>query len=219
MDDFFAQVAIGLTTRVFGASVDYCICTADSLDAVQVRRILAWAKQPVEWWPVASGMLLPKRVRPAAPEWVINGGALIGALPSWFDEWLAMPGHLRLTHGLADRAPTSEQLLAVVNRVDLPCAEGDFLARCLWLGGAAQWWAPGWSIRNDYTKVLLDLSQQFVSRPVLELGTSRGRLDAMLASAGCRVTTVDHHDRGASAAEGKYKESVAVYEKMKFVVN
>lgn len=36
-------------------------------------------------------------------------------------------------------------------------------------------------------------------RHVLELGTSRGRMTAMLAEQGCHVTTVDHVDRGAAA--------------------
>lgn len=47
------------------------------------------------------------------------------------------------------------------------------------------------------TEIVCRTAQAFVGKNVLELGTSRGRLPAMLASLGCHVTTVDHQDRGA----------------------
>jgi predicted O-methyltransferase YrrM len=46
--------------------------------------------------------------------------------------------------------------------------------------------------------IMLEASKPFAGRKVLEIGTSRGRLTAMLASIGCNVTTVDRHDRGAA---------------------
>jgi protein-L-isoaspartate O-methyltransferase len=41
------------------------------------------------------------------------------------------------------------------------------------------------------------LAKGCAGKPVLEIGTSRGYLAAVMASHGCRVTTVDHEDRGA----------------------
>ena len=39
----------------------------------------------------------------------------------------------------------------------------------------------------------------WAGRRVLEIGTSRGRVSAMLNAVGCRLTTVDRIDRGAAA--------------------
>jgi hypothetical protein len=51
---------------------------------------------------------------------------------------------------------------------------------------------------TDYcTDMILKHAAAFKGRQVLEIGTSRGRLTAMLAALGCIVTTVDHIDRGA----------------------
>ncbi|MCC6888095.1 MAG: class I SAM-dependent methyltransferase [Hyphomicrobiales bacterium] len=70
--------------------------------------------------------------------------------------------------------------------------------RFAWLGGCGQWGVPGWSMTDGCASVILDYARRFRQRSVLELGTSRGHLTAMLASLGCRVTTIDRHDRGAS---------------------
>lgn len=43
------------------------------------------------------------------------------------------------------------------------------------------------------------LVRECPGRPVLEIGTSRGHLSAIMASYGAHVTTVDHADRGARA--------------------
>lgn len=66
-----------------------------------------------------------------------------------------------------------------------------------WLGNYGQWGVPGWSMNEDATEIILKYAALFAGKNVLELGTSRGRLTAMLANLGCKVTTVDHHDRGA----------------------
>lgn len=82
---------------------------------------------------------------------------------------------------------------AVFLRRDTP----SIVERTAWLGGFGQWGVPGWTIPDGCAQVIVEHAKQFAGRRVLELGTSRGRLTSMLASVGCRVTTVDHHDRGA----------------------
>lgn len=72
------------------------------------------------------------------------------------------------------------------------------IERFTWLGGFGQWGVPGWSMPDGCTAIILKHAEAFIGRKVLELGTSRGRLTAMLASMGCHVTTVDRHDRGAA---------------------
>ena len=42
LDDQVTKAAIGQATRLFGSSVDYCLCTND-IDAARVRNILEWA--------------------------------------------------------------------------------------------------------------------------------------------------------------------------------
>ena len=70
--------------------------------------------------------------------------------------------------------------------------------RFAWLGGFGQWGVPGWSMPDGCASVIVKQARCFVGRQVLEIGTSRGRLTAMLATLGCHVTTVDRHDRGAA---------------------
>ena len=79
------------------------------------------------------------------------------------------------------------------------CAEQpSLLDRFAWLGGFGQWGVPGWTIPAGCASVIVEQARRFSGRQVLELGTSRGRLTAMLATLGCHVTTVDRHDRGAA---------------------
>jgi protein-L-isoaspartate O-methyltransferase len=47
--------------------------------------------------------------------------------------------------------------------------------------------------------LILRLAKPYLGRSVLEIGTSRGRLTALLAEAGLRITTLDREDRGAAA--------------------
>lgn len=76
---------------------------------------------------------------------------------------------------------------------------GDALDRHRWLGGMGPWGVPGWTMTDEMARNILARAAAFRGRHVLELGSSRGRMTAMLAEQGCRVTTVDHVDRGAAA--------------------
>lgn len=76
---------------------------------------------------------------------------------------------------------------------------GDLLDRFRWLGGQGPWGIPGWAMPEEMVRTILKHTAAFVGRDVFEIGTSRGRTTAVLASQGCRVTTIDHVDRGAKA--------------------
>lgn len=77
--------------------------------------------------------------------------------------------------------------------------ESGVLDTVRWLGGFSQWGTPGWSMADGCALFILQCARTFAGLPILELGTSRGRLTALLASLGGTVTTVDHAERGASA--------------------
>jgi len=72
----------------------------------------------------------------------------------------------------------------------------DAAARTGWLGARSQWGTPGWSTPDAMARLIDGYARGFAGCRVLELGTSRGRLTTVLAQAGCRVTTLDRHDRG-----------------------
>ena len=124
-DDDVTRAAIGQATRLFGDRVDYCLCSV-GIDAPRARRILEWAEQPVEWWPVgeadnpalASALRqagcpperfgywwkwFPERVRPQAPEWIFDGDMVVVGPPEWFDAWVAGTDDVRVTQD--DRWP------------------------------------------------------------------------------------------------------------------
>jgi SAM-dependent methyltransferase len=327
-DDAVTRAAIGQATRLFGQAVDYCLCTR-GLDAARVRSVLAWAAQPVEWWPVSeadnpalAGQLLragcaperfgywwkwfPERVRPSAPEWILDGDMVVTQAPPWFDAWVrgadrvrvaqddAWPPddmygryvddvdqHLKLYSGLVSLPPGVRYMDAICEVLDrrplvaphdgtrdkceqgvvaaafqalgaapiplceFPFARGfapaldfgaagdrdrawgyhfgnafrapnphfarltaagvvfsrpepDVVERFSWLGGFGQWGVPGWAMPDGCARELAGRAVAFAGRRVLELGTSRGRFTAILATLGCQVTTVDRHDRGAA---------------------
>lgn len=345
LDDQVTKAAIGQATRLFGSSIDYCLCTND-IDAARVRNILEWATQPVEWWPVdeldnpkLAEVLIkadcppshfgywwkwfPERVRPNAPEWILDGDMVITAKPPWFEQWQSgedvlriaqddfwppteMYGNyvehvnldLKLYSGLISLPPKVryvDQFLAVlqIQPLAIPhdgrkdqCEQGvvasafqqykvtpiplyefpfgrafedrinygvhgnrgsvwgyhfgnSFIranphfdrltqegtifskpkpswltrlrlrvnlfgehARLLserfqWLGNMGQWGIPGWATPDDCAIQICKEVQAYTGKEVLELGTSRGHLSAMLTSLGCKLTTVDHQDRGA----------------------
>lgn len=329
LDDAITRAAIGQATRLFGDTVDYCLCT-QGIDAARARNILAWANQPVEWWPVteddnpALAKILadagcqpeaygywwkwfPERVRPEAPEWILDGDMVITGRPSWFSDWLrgddsvrvsqddkgtpeGMYGHYakrlklrkQLYSGIISLPPRClymKEMSRVLTRFPLNsghdgrrdmCEQGavaatfqklrakpiplhefpfgrafeDFidygikgdkgkawgyhfghafrrpnphferltaegmvfsqkesgvLDHVRWLGGFSQWGTPGWSMADGCALFILQSARAFAGRPILELGTSRGRLTALLASVGATVTSVDHADRGAAA--------------------
>ena len=72
------------------------------------------------------------------------------------------------------------------------------IAKFQWLsGGSGQWGIPGWGMKNTLLGVFLEHAKPYAPGTALELGTSRGRMAAVLADAGLSVTTIDHQDRGA----------------------
>lgn len=329
LDDPVTRSAIAQATRLFGSTVDYCLCT-DGIDAARARDILAWADRPVEWRPVGAGdnpelaeLLIksgcepahfgywwkwfPERVRPGAPEIILDGDMVITGRPYWWQAWqdgtdrlrvsednredpermygryvdaidmssqlysglIALPPNLRyvpqiievlnakpLQNGHDGRRDMCEQGVVAaafqrLNAFPMPlyqfpfgrafqthldyglegdlgrgwgfhfgnafrnpnphferlCDTGDVFGkfepssfqRSRWLGGTDQWGVPGWSISEDIAPTILQLSQPYRNGSVLEVGTSRGRLTAILADAGMRITTIDREDRGAAA--------------------
>jgi protein-L-isoaspartate O-methyltransferase len=111
LDDEITRSAIAQATRLFKDEVDYCICTIN-IDPKRIRSILAWASEPVEWMPISpnSNPLLarelmkagcrpssfgywwkwfPERVRPWAPEWIMDGDMVIVQKPKWYENWKA----------------------------------------------------------------------------------------------------------------------------------
>lgn len=119
LDDDVTRAAIGAATRIFGTEVDYCLCTHD-IAPDRARDVLAWACQPVEWWPVQPSdnpplaarlqdagcppehfgywwKWFPERARPDAPEWILDGDMVITARPDWFTEWAAGSDHCRIS--------------------------------------------------------------------------------------------------------------------------
>jgi len=119
LDDPVTRTAIAQATRLFGDAVDYCLCT-HGLTASRVRKILAWSTQPVEWRPLTprdnpklTRILLgagcdpdrfgywwkwfPERVRPGAPEWILDGDMVVTGAPDWFDAWKDGADRLRVT--------------------------------------------------------------------------------------------------------------------------
>jgi len=119
LDDDVTRAAIAQATRLFGPAVDYCLCT-QGIDAARVRAVLAWAAQPVEWWPVAAddnpalaGLLqaagcpperfgywwkwFPERVRPEGPEWILDGDMVVTGRPVWLDRWITGNDPIRVS--------------------------------------------------------------------------------------------------------------------------
>jgi hypothetical protein len=77
-------------------------------------------------------------------------------------------------------------------------SEPDIDERFIWLRNHSQWGKPGWSMHPELAARISALAKTFAGQRVLEIGTSRGYLSAILAFSGCFVTTVDKADRGAS---------------------
>jgi predicted O-methyltransferase YrrM len=125
LDDPVTKVAIAQATRIFGSAVDYCLCT-NGITADRVRDILSWATEPVEWWqadaednPGLKELLansdcfpdrygywwkwFPERVRPDAPEWILDGDMVLTATPPWFKKWVSGRDQLRVSQD--DRQP------------------------------------------------------------------------------------------------------------------
>lgn len=327
LDDLITRAAIGQATQLFGSEVDYCICT-QGIDANRVRNILGWSSQPVEWWPVSEEdnpqlaqflndagcepnnfgywwKWFPERVRPEAPEWILDGDMVITGKPDWFQKWKDGTDVVRISQddaedsyiygsysplvnldlmlysGLVSIPPKCNYMQKIVevltiqpllkghngkkdmceqgviaaafqklnptpiplyefpfcrafqdyidfglkgdqgrvwgyhfgnsfimknphfdrlttNQIIFSKPESNLIEKFQWLGAQGQWGIPGWTITDGCAKIILDHATAFKDKQVLEIGTSRGRLSAMLASIGCLVTTIDHIDRGAS---------------------
>ena len=366
LDDQVTKAAIGQATRLFGSSVDFCLCT-NEIDAARVRNILEWATQPVEWWPVNEldnpklvevlikadcppeyfgywWKWFPERVRPNAPEWILDGDMVVTAKPQWFEEWLSGEDVIRITQddfcpptemygnylehvdlnlklysGLISLPPKVryiDQFLAVLQAqplaiphdgrkdmceqgvvasafqkfevIPIPLYEFPFgrafedhisygvqgnrgpvwgyhfgnsfrlanphfdrltqegvifskrkaswftrlclslnlfgerirlLSECsLWLGNQGQWGIPGWATPDECAIQICKEVQAYAGKEVLELGTSRGHLSAMLTSLGCKLTTVDHQDRGAMQNLAGLNVTVVVDDAVKFLM-
>jgi predicted O-methyltransferase YrrM len=120
LDDEITKTALATATELFGDRVDYCLCT-HAIGAKRARAILAASSQPVEWWPLceadnaplaerlrAAGCpphkfgywwkWFPERVRPNAPEWILDGDMVITGSPRWFRDWASGRDTARLTH-------------------------------------------------------------------------------------------------------------------------
>ena len=329
LDDDVTRTAIAQATRIFGHEVDYCL-VSQGISAPRAREILAWSNQPVEWWPVSATdnstlarylvragchpdhfgywwKWFPDRVRPQAPEWILDGDMVITGRPDWFDTWRSGRDVTRLSQdnrtapsnifgqyahlvdptrgfysGLASLPPgvsPSAAFAEVLDREPLHaghhgqhdmCEQGvvaaafqslqatpiplyefpfarafeDFVdyglegdrgrvwgyhfgnafrrpnphferlsaagtlfnsppddpfARFHWLGGEGPWGIPGWTMPDANARQVANRARGWAGRRVLEIGTSRGRVSAMLNAVGCRLTTVDRIDRGAAA--------------------
>jgi hypothetical protein len=138
LDDVVTRSAIAQANDVFGDTVDYCLCTA-GIGASRVREVLSWATQPVEWWPLdpadnpeLAAILMrsgcspeqfgywwkwfPERVRPNAPEWILDGDMVVTGKPSWFSAWSQGADCLRVSQD--DRLPSKEVYGEYLDLVD-----------------------------------------------------------------------------------------------------
>lgn len=327
LDDDVTRSAVAQATRLFGDTVDYCV-VVNHIDMARARRVVEWAVQPVHIWcqapednpPLAEALYLagcpaehygywwkwfPARIRPHAPEWILDGDQVVVARPSWFDDWAAGYDVMRvsqesagrdLLHGQYDRHVDRDLklysgLLSLPPNVDFfapmqalldseplvpphdgryDCSEqgcfaaafkgktfepialhefpfaatwspdlifgetgrlqapwgyhfaGSFVKanehfarmigsgeiywqahepnavdRVVWLRNFGQWGREGWSMQPAHVAAIDECSRALRGQRVLEIGTSRGQLAALMAGNGCLVTTVDREDRGA----------------------
>jgi len=328
LDDEVTRSAIAQATRLFGDEVDYCI-TTNSIRPERVRDILSWASQPVEWIPVSAKdnkalakilrqagcgvknfgywwKWFPTRVRPSAPEWILDGDMVITARPKWFHLWKIGKDRLRVSQdpttcnndygeyakqalnsfklysGIISLPPKlffgkyminflkkyplkenhdgssnmSEQgaVAAVFSEIgcipiplyEFPSAHAEaikcnygqkkniksiwgyhftrsfirksktffsFVAeqkiywvsggigsieKFSWLRNHGQNGDEGYSMHPVFVQKTYEIAKKFINKDVLEIGTSRGYLSAIMNDLGCRVTTLDNEDRGAS---------------------
>jgi hypothetical protein len=320
--DELTSLSISLATRLFGSSLDYCLCTTHQIDAARTRKILAQATQAVEWRqidekdnPALAAALhqhgltgkdfgpwwrwFPERLRRDTPEIVISDDLLIWKMPLWLPQWRKGLAQILATRGespvpgisgntvtdfleitrsfegaiaLPLQSDISAQLIGTLSALKNPsqvqahcyspskifgraldqlaagtisasdisaCAPGNDgqkigfgpeetpgsvheveTTECFrWLGGSVQWGIPGWTSNDYFMKSLAVFARDFAGQSVLELGTSRGKLAAVMATLGCSVTTVDHQDRGASKNLGGLAVKVILKEAYDFLVD
>jgi SAM-dependent methyltransferase len=328
LDDDVTRSAIAQATRLFGGDVDYCL-QVNGLDMARARRVVELAVQPVHIWrqspednrPLSTALDLagcpverfgywwkwfPPRVRPHAPEWILDGDQVLVRRPPWFRAWAAGADGVRVSQEEPDFSYSYGQYVRAVDRdrklysglVSLPpdfdffsamlavltsqplipphdgrfdmSEQGCFAAafanvhvepiplrefpllgtwipasdpaavtaerraawgyhfagafrsanvhyarlvasgeifggddapsaveRVTWLRNHGQWGVEGWSMDPAHVRRVDERSRAFRGRRVLEIGTSRGQLSALMAGNGCLVTTLDREDRGA----------------------
>ncbi|MCC7272849.1 MAG: class I SAM-dependent methyltransferase [Alphaproteobacteria bacterium] len=118
-DDVVTRAAIAQATRLFGNRVDYCLCT-NGISGARARAVLAHASEPVELWPLTAAdnpwlarrlatagcypdrfgywwKWFPERVRPDAPEWILDGDMVVTGAPPWFAAWCDGRDGVRVT--------------------------------------------------------------------------------------------------------------------------
>ena len=329
LDDGVTRSAIAQATRLFGNEADYCI-TTNNIKPERVRDILSWASQPVEWIPVSAkdnkplAQILwqagcreknfgywwkwfPTRVRPSAPEWILDGDMVITAKPKWFHLWKIGKDTLRVsqdstvttkTHAYGEYAKQalnsfklysgiislppklffdkhminflkkyplkknhdgsmnmSEQgvvaaVFSKIGCIPIPLSEFPYahaetikcnygkkkntkniwgyhfirsfirksktffslvekqkiywvsnrigpIEKFSWLRNHGQNGNEGYSMHPFFVQKTYEIAKKFKNKDVLEIGTSRGYLAAIMNDIGCRVTTIDNMDRGA----------------------
>jgi len=190
-DEATQREAIFLTTTALADACDYALHT-EGVSARRARTMLELSTQPAEWR-AAGPADAAKRLRPQAAELILPAGLAIERRSAWFDAWADAAG---APHTLTLPQDLEKDGVRLVAHAPVRPAP-DLVQRFAWLGNSGQWGVPGWSLPDPLARLVVEQASAFAGRAVLELGTSRGRLAAMLASLGCRVTTVDHQDRGA----------------------
>ncbi len=118
--------------------------------------------------------------------------------------------------GNAFRRPNPHFDRLVAAGVVFAAAPGDVVDRYRWLGGEGPWGIPGWAMPEPMVRVIMSHTAGYAGRQVLEVGTSRGRTSAIMASQGCCVTTVDRVDRGARQNLAGLPVEVVIDEAVKF---
>lgn len=208
------RASIHGTTRSLGQQADYCLCTTYNISPNQARDVLSVAVEPVEWRLVSYSDNISLTEQIGFENMTLNPGNLLwGLYPTRIRECaheiLVMVNSLHTETELRFMRPMLEaqkiqlQLLEPADLSDgvsrLTLEEPIGIHKYQWLGGSGQWGVPGWTSSLGFMASLYDFAKSFKGKQVLELGTSRGKLSAMLNDLGCLVTTVDQHDRGASS--------------------
>lgn len=83
-------------------------------------------------------------------------------------------------------------------RADWQQSKMPSLDKYLWLRNHGQQGIEGSSTHLKFIKKIYQIALAYKNKAVLEIGTSRGYLSAILSESGCLLTTVDREDRGAS---------------------
>ena len=108
----------------------------------------------------------------------------------------------------------------VTSEVVISKTNVDLVSKYQWLsGGVGQWGIPGYGMNSESLKILISHVQQLSPGKALELGTSRGRIAAVMSDLGFHVTTVDHIDRGAKINLKALNVEVVVDDAVNYLMN